>query len=468
MNEKKEKKVKSKSYLLIIAISIAVIGVFFFLFLLLLGNLSSPLDNMKIPSYSGKEKPILEAFEKQFSKKEDFIYSSALKGEHRSPVMFIDLDNDARDEALVFYSLKKAEKNVYIKIMKENNGSWIAINDIRGNGNKIISVDKLKASSNSTENYLMIYWDVLGSGKNGLLTVYVPEKYSDKNINLKPLFKQNILGYTKISIDENLTPGILFYFINYTEKNIEAYANVFCIEDDRVVTLGDNVKIDNSVNNCINLQTFKKIDGEYIYLDTANQYNSSLTEILVWDYKQRKLESLFTKVGNFSNYKTLRSVEIESADIDRDREPEIPSNKSEYNDDFRDELNYGEELLPVIAWSTVDRNFNLTEKFLTFAETDSGYLMKTDLNKEYKIFAIRNSILGKTEYWTLRNGKKNKLLFTIYDTELSRYNDNTQNYSDFFIYGAINNKMIMFKITDDGAKLGINEDYIKSNIENIG
>ena len=464
MEEKKDKKLNSKFSILIIVIFVTIIGAFLLSLLMLLGNFSSPIESMRVPSYFGKEKPILEAFEKQFETKEDFIYRAPLKGDFRSPVIFVDLDNDARDEALVFYSKKPDEKIIYIGIMQKVDKTWKLINNIRGNSGNLISAEIIKPDINSA-NQMVFYWDLIGGENNGLLTVYMPEKDYKNALTLKPLLKQNAAIYSKISLDEKGNPGLVLCSLKYTDKNLESYASVIKIENKKVTVLDENIEIDNSVNNHTKLRKFKKSDGEYIYLDSTKENTSSLTEVLFWDYKAQKLKSLFTKPQSFTNFMTVRPVKIECKDIDGDGNIEIPTYKSDYYNNFKKSLKYGEKTIPVIEWNTLD-NFHLKEKYLSFVNQDDGYLFKID-NKDYEMVGIRNERFSRTEFWKTKNGEKSKKLFEIYSVDYSKYSENTNNYLDYFVYGTVGNKMIMYKITDDGVKADINEEYIKSHMESL-
>lgn len=463
MEEKNNRKLNSKFSVLIIVIYVTIIGAFLLLLLILLGNFSSPIESMRVPSYFGKEKPILEAFEKQFETKDEFIYRAPIKGEFRSPVVFVDLDNDARDEALVFYSKKQDEKIIYIGIMQKIDKTWKLINNIRGNSGNIISAEIIKPDINS-DNYLVFYWDLIGRENNGLLTLYMPEKDYKNTLTLKPIFKQNAAVYSKIAIDDKGNPGLVLCSLKYTDKNLESYAGVIKIENKNVKVLDENIEIDNSVNNYTKLSKLKKPDGEYIFLDTIKENTSSLTEVLFWNYKEQKLTSLFTKPQSFTNFRTLRPVKIECKDIDGDEIIEIPTYRSDYYKGYKKSLKYGEKFVPVIEWSTLDK-FNLKEKSLSFVNQDDGYLFKID--NDNKMVGIRNERFSKTEFWTTKNGEKSKKLFEIYSVDYSKYSENTNNYSEYFVYGTVGNKMIMYKITDDGAKAYINEEYIKSNMESL-
>jgi len=69
---------------------------------------------------------------------DDIVYRYPRGGEHRSSIIFFDLDGDGLDEALVFYSHRAAPEQVRLMLLRQDEpGNWYSFHDIAGAGDEI-------------------------------------------------------------------------------------------------------------------------------------------------------------------------------------------------------------------------------------------------------------------------------------------------------------------------------------------
>ena len=69
---------------------------------------------------------------------DDIVYRYPRYGEHRSSIIFFDLDGDGLYEALVFYSHRASPEQIRMMLLRQATpGSWYSFYDIAGSGNEI-------------------------------------------------------------------------------------------------------------------------------------------------------------------------------------------------------------------------------------------------------------------------------------------------------------------------------------------
>ncbi len=116
-------------------------------------------------------------------------------GEYRSAFMFFDIDNNGRDEALVFYSLNGEDSPARIHILSETENGWVSVYDLPGIGQEIESVGF--ASLTRDDNLdLVIGWE---SGGEALRTLSVMRFDGHK---LNTLFTGSYSGYAIANLND--------------------------------------------------------------------------------------------------------------------------------------------------------------------------------------------------------------------------------------------------------------------------
>ena len=237
-------------------------------------------------------------------------------GDYKSAFVVRDIDGDAEEEALAFYSTLSSDNTtvMHINLITKNGEHYTSVNDysvecagvnsvgfadISGDGNPEIIVTWLIPSS-PTDKISVFYYD------NSTMTKYIEEEY---------------LTYTVCDIDARIGNELLI--VSKDIENGEGYAKLFEInEEDVLVTSECFMDSDIQSYQKPALSTLK--DGRNaVYIDAAKGTEGTVTELLFCN-NEGNLINPFVKTKNDKNTETLRAAHTFSKDINGDGIYEIP------------------------------------------------------------------------------------------------------------------------------------------------
>ena len=90
---------------------------------------------MRAPNLSEQQKAIYDALDLSLGMR-NIILRYPKTGAHLSAFVLYDLNDDGRDEAIVFYSLVNEPDWVNINILENRGSTWVSLYDMPGQGDR--------------------------------------------------------------------------------------------------------------------------------------------------------------------------------------------------------------------------------------------------------------------------------------------------------------------------------------------
>ncbi|BEP28089.1 hypothetical protein [Helicovermis profundi] len=263
----------------------------------------------KLPIEVEEVKSILS---ENFSKELDLI--NPIIGESNNSIQFVDLDNDGKDEVLVFHKVKDDKFPVRIAILtKISDTEWIVNNTIKGIGydvNKIVYSDM----DNDGIKEIIVGWQG-GTILNKGLSIYsyskgdISETYEDT--------------YTEFDVKDFTSDGtkeLMIIKLNRSEGVSKAFLYDY---KNSAVSFIDETLMDGYINNYYHVTSGNAYNGlNGMFLDASVGAHSAFTDLLV--YQNGELKNIFYDENWSSTNTTFKAYPRKSKDIDSDGTIEIP------------------------------------------------------------------------------------------------------------------------------------------------
>lgn len=248
-------------------------------------------------------------------------------GEYITSYNFYDIDNDDKDEAVVFYETNDMLGVIKMTVLKSINEKWNVVGEIEGKGEDVYSLD-FSDVNNDGKTELLVCWNTISNSTNHTLNVYTLT--SNKNeVAIKQLINEEkvINNYTIVDFDENGKNELLLFNINSGSKS-SAKAELYSLNQNRYHLLGET-KLDSHISSYVNISSEKAEGDVRIYADALNSNGESmLTEIIYWSNTYDTIVSPFYSYSSGITSGTRRNCILNSADINGDGLIEIPVDKS--------------------------------------------------------------------------------------------------------------------------------------------
>lgn len=371
-------------------------------------------------------------------------------GDYKSAFVVRDIDGDAEEEALAFYSTLSSDNTtvMHINLITKNGEHYTSVNDysvecagvnsvgfadISGDGNPEIIVTWLIPSS-PTDKISVFYYD------NSTMTKYIEEEY---------------LTYTVCDIDARIGNELLI--VSKDIENGEGYARLFEINEEDVLVTSECF-MDSDIQSYQKpvLSTLK--DGRNaVYIDAAKGTEGTVTELLFCD-NEGNLINPFVKTKNDKNTETLRAAHTFSKDINGDGIYEIPFITQ------LPEIQDGEEREPL--YLTEWREYS-GEEFEVVASSlidySEGYTIIIPNGWANKITAEKSEDGEKTVY--LYNEKTEKIGEEIFRVKLisnETWEGSPEKYQGYF-EAARSDKSVLAIFINQESELDITKEYFLEN-----
>lgn len=371
-------------------------------------------------------------------------------GDYKSAFVVRDIDGDAEEEALAFYSTLSSDNTtvMHINLITKNGEHYTSVNDysvecagvnsvgfadISGDGNPEIIVTWLIPSS-PTDKISVFYYD------NSTMTKYIEEEY---------------LTYTVCDIDARIGNELLI--VSKDIENGEGYAKLFEInEEDALVASECFMDSDIQSYQKPVLSTLK--DGRNaVYIDAAKGTEGTVTELLFCN-NEGNLINPFVKSKNDKNTETLRAAHTFSKDINGDGIHEIPFITQ------LPEIQDGEEREPLYLteWCVYSgEEFEVVASSLI--DYSEGYTIIIPNSWANKITAEKSEDGEKTVY--LYNEKTEKIGEEIFRVKLisnETWEGSPEKYQGYF-EAARSDKSVLAIFINQESELDITKEYFLEN-----
>lgn len=237
-------------------------------------------------------------------------------GENLSAFVVDDIDNDSKDEAIVFYNknaIKTEDNSLRINILDQENSGWRSVYDHAADGNEIEQVMITKLGENDRVNIIVGYSLINQSEK--VLSIY---DYSGGKLNTT--FENNYYSLFDAADLNGDGKKELFTALNQSVSRRASAAVYYLAENGNY--LRSSVDLNESYTNYKKLIYGTLSDGSTaVYLDAETASGTIATEILAVN-KDNTLSSVYSP--DIEKNETVRPSAYESRDIDGDGAVEIP------------------------------------------------------------------------------------------------------------------------------------------------
>ncbi len=381
-----------------------------------------------------------------------------------SSLTLIDLDYDSTEEAVVFYSTTSNETSVHMNVLKHLGDEWVSIGDFSGYGSNIESVSFKNLSKDINQYDIITTWSyidskvmtihkLVGEGRRADLRLVCDESYES-------------MGY--VDVDKDGFYEIFLINGDFSDKSKVPTAKVVRIEKYDVLNIGmislsrDIVGFENSYCQEINNENIPMI-AVYDYVNTDGFYG---TDVVYWDSGRSCLSVMQVDAGTNSAFSTLRNLPVLSGDINADTFVDIPVQEpivgSSLNEKmYNSALTYTKwcSLTLTVDGISLEQNGNYRFYF-----TDKDYI-EIDKNVMNTVTVSQNT---KNDSWYImtynrENLEESKVLVSVRNVNLEEVDKYISSGFKQLSSNSTDNKVIVFKISDDGINMGFNE----SNLVNI-
>ncbi len=419
-------------------------------------------DKLLRPPKSGAE--IEDALEKYAG--ESIVLKNPVSSttDYSSSITLVDLDYDTTEEAVAFYSTTSNETSVHMNILKHIGDEWVSIGDFSGYGSNIESLSFRNLSKGINQYDIVTTWSyidskvmtihkLVGEGRRADLRLVCDESYET-------------MGY--VDVDRDGFYEIFLINGDFSDKTKVPTAKVIRIDKYDVLNIGmislsrEIVGFVNSICQETNNEDIPMI-AVYDYFNTDGLYG---TDAIYWDAQRSSLSVMHVDKSTNSAFSTLRALPILSGDINADTFVEIPVQENIIGSSLN-EKRYNSALTYTKWCSLIPENDGIK------LEQSGGYrLYFTD--KDY--LEINESLLSditvfrntKTDVWNIMTYDKehleeSKMLVSVCNINFEEIDEYISSGYKQLSSNSTDNKIIVYKITDDGKNIG----FVESNFVNV-
>lgn len=448
--------------------------------------LFSSVDNlMRPPKISGEvNSQLMEAFESSIGLKYSLKYP--LSGEYQSPCVMYDMDNDGTDEAIIFYSPENESTTVRMAFFDYSEEKWNIVSDFKGLGNSINQID-FEDIKNDGSVQVVISWGFFDTKTASILSIYNVGFSQDNIINSVQLIFDEPYSAMKIfDVDGSGSKEIFLISSLTSNENVKKIGTLYAVRSDGSIASVSSVTMDSTVSgySSIKLEPATENKPYRIFVDALKGDISMSTEIIYWDSKINGLSSPLLNTDTQSVTSTVRSIRIESRDINGDGLIETPlqvplSGSYTTSSSLKAEASAGDISSAVTLDTPATASVFLT-KWCTFsADNKFVPVAYAAINSsDYYVFNFKTEWLDKI---TIENDVENRV-WTFYEISKSdsslgdklfsiatipSLDWSEEKYSDYVKIAENNSLVYAAKIFNSAKAYGITSDVIIQQFEII-
>lgn len=397
----------------------------------------SSIDDLISPiSPSGDEALVQRAVDEYC--KSGYSIKIASSGGHTSSYIFSDLDNDKKKEAIAFYEPNDSLGTINMAVLKEKNNNWSVIYNLVGDGSDVSSVE-FSDLNNDERPEIIVSWKAISKSSNYNLCVY-EQGENDGKYSLKMIGKPVTAGeFVSIDLNEDGVNELVILSVGTSSTSPKAKLYSY---NKRQNLIGDT-KLDSRIVDFEKITVGNTDEGPSIYVDAICTGEKRVTEFLYWSNYYKSIVSPFYSYNTTHTSDTIRNNNLNCADIDDDKEIEIPLDKSVKG------LSKG---ISCQNW-VIYKKTVLNHKAYSYCVSSDSYYVVLN-NDEFKMLTPKYD--SNTRELIFYNGKEEcfRILTAMKSSfDSDSYNDYSELFSDSgFVYLARVNKKCSVSITIDDLK----------------
>ncbi len=376
-------------------------------------------------------------------------------GDYRSAFVVRDIDGDAEEEALAFYSTLSSDNTtvMHVNLIVKKGETYVSVNDYSIECAGVNSVGFADISGDGNPETI-ITW-LVPSSPNDKISVF----YYDKN-TFKKYIEEEYLTYAVCKLDS--TAGNQLLVVSKDTEKSESYAKLFEISESAVLNTSVCF-MDSDVQAYFKPIVSTLADGRNaVYIDATKGTEGTITELLFCDSDNNIVNPFVTDKSD-KNTETLRTSRSLSKDVNGDEVYEIPSIKQlpeilngEQNEPIylTDWLDYTDEGFTRINCSLIDysEGYSITMP----SEWSDMITAQKGKDKGEKTVYLYDSLLKETT----------EEIFSVKLIETSVWEGSPEKYQGYF-ETARNDKYVLAVLVNKNSAFNLPADYFKDKAEFI-
>lgn len=312
---------KKKPWIMFLIIMAVLLGILVFC----LTQIRSTDSLMRPPDPVGQNEEISDAFY-ALKEKSNIQLEAPVSGEYNSAFVKYDVDGDAYEEVLAFYTDTSKEDRVRISLIDydETDGTWSTVYDSAGYGTYIDSVDFADFNGDGI-NEIILSWGLYTNSISKVLTVHETSFTDEDTAELTTLLNQTYYFKTVADMTNDDTEELLVIWPSTGSNGTTVYAGLFKMSDKgNLDQLGTRTPVDSNISGYGNYHLQETGSHTIMLLDAYKGDEGMITEVLYWNTDRERLMAPLTDRDTLTNSGTFRIPAIPSADSDGDGLYEIP------------------------------------------------------------------------------------------------------------------------------------------------
>jgi len=427
------------------------------------------VDNLlRAPKLTGENADLNMAFEEAARRVRDagIVLKRPSNGNYRSSFILHDIDGDGTEEAFVFYAFSDDKSATRMNVLSRAGGRWESVSDFPGSGIGVYEILFSDLNGDSIKE-IIVAWKISETTTIKHMTIYggQEEKGLTKDV-LKPRANELYSALTVLDIDGDGRNEVLFTHFDTTTERSRAFARVLKMNDKGEIKPAGEAPLNPKISSYTGFKTEYVGELPRVYIDAYASGVQMLTEMLYWDKETGKLVSPFYTSDPAANPVTLRNVIVESSDINQDRNIEIPLTSVLPGSSIIGSDESKSTALYIVNWSHYENGKFRTVKRTYYNTNDMFSIVYPDEWKNQVAIQqhLTNRLTTFTYYapGTKRNGLE---LFSIKAFPVMSFH--TDLLGDYEQFLSNKNFTYAYRITEEGRKFGITEDFITSEFNAV-
>lgn len=400
-------------------------------------GLDSSIDNLlSPPMMSEEQQEIYSALTKAAGEDISLVYPRS--GAYRSAFVFMDMDTDGEDEAVVFYSgINSKDSNVRVNILDKDEGEWRSVYDHAGAGTTVEQV---------------FFTDLGGRGNIRMAIGYGYMTPTEKTLKLYSL-GDGILSteytgtyYKTLTLDLDRDGGEDIAVVNCNNENHTASLSL-------VTDRGNGAECVSTADMSSATVDLQNVISGYIGNDTPAVFIDGLlgsgnlsTEIIYCVNGELRNPAMID--GSELSSRTVRSQGLYSKDIDGDGIVEIPEKEAFPGYRDRQDTQY------ITNWNVFE-NYSVVKKYSSLTDPYQGYAFMLPVRWQGLVTLKNDGTTGEKVFYKY-NGSLEQSRLELMRIAVCSYNDTEQKLLEGYVAVASTDSavyMVRFGDTEDNLLL---------------
>lgn len=282
-----------------------------------------PLDTlMKPPKVVGENHAIQLAFEASVD--DGYRLIAPVKGNNHAAFTFFDLDNDRKEEVVVFYSKTSDIDLVRMNVLAcDSTGNWNSIADFESTYSEVQQVEFADLNNDGISE-IIVGWGVSQNDLVKEMNVYMTTNIQ-RAVEFKSVFNDTYYDFKTVDVNSDGVTDILKVNYNSALEGTE-FKLVLLSYEDFQITEKSSIALDRAFSAVTNItySYSKTTDETTVYVDGFKFESGMATDCVRWNNQSAQFVKdlrRYPPIGAVSS----RSTNIKCYDINGDKIIEIPT-----------------------------------------------------------------------------------------------------------------------------------------------